>query len=458
MKSTPIKDGFPPPASLAPEEKRRLLAKLLQEKAARRAPVLCAGPDLPRASHVPDQHDLPGEIGLHRSQFPALSNKTYFNYGAHGPASRATMEAIHQAFDFIQNWGPFSSEVNTRIAQELQQTRASLAAELGVRMENIALTENASMGCNIVLWGLDWQAGDHLLMSDCENPGVVAAVRELQRRFHLEVTTCPLMGLERHEITPALVEHVRPHTRLIVLSHIVWNTGEMVPLAEVAAACRRQAGRKYRVRLLVDGAQSVGVLPLNLTELGVDFYAFTGHKWLCGPEGVGGLYVSPDAFDELQPTFVGWRSLNGRDEGPEMEWQVDGRRFEVASSAYPLCSGLQVALEVQRQWGSAQERYERIRRLSADLHQRLVELGKELRSPALTTIQRLPPESGIVSFQMAGVAHGKLVKFLETQGLMTRTMHYPDCVRVCVHYLTLYSEIDRLLEAIRSFGERWRAR
>ncbi|MEB3190899.1 MAG: aminotransferase class V-fold PLP-dependent enzyme, partial [Snowella sp.] len=88
--------------------------------------------------------------------------------------------------------------------------------------------------------------------------------------------------------------------------------------------------------VLVDGAQSAGSLPLNLTELGVDYYAFTGHKWFCGPSGVGGLYIAPQRLGELLPTYVGWRSIDYDSRGAMTGWTRDARRYEVATSPYPL--------------------------------------------------------------------------------------------------------------------------
>jgi L-cysteine/cystine lyase len=380
-----------------------------------------------------------------RQQFPGLSNKAYFNYGGQGVLSRSTLDAIGRSFTQIQQMGPFSGQSNAWVTAEIEQTRQAIAAELGAPASAITLTEDVTVGCNIALWGIDWRFGDHLLLSDCEHPGIVAAARELERRFGIEVTTCPLQStLNEGDPVAVVVNHLKPNTRLVGLSHILWNTGQVLPLAEIAAACHSYSNSRP-IFVLVDAAQSVGMLPLNLTELGVDFYAFTGHKWWCGPEGVGGLYVRPTVLEHLHPTFIGWRGITIDTTGIPTGWKPDGRRYEVATSAYPLYAGLRAAIATHHQFGSTQERYQRIKALSRSLWQQLAAV------PGVVCLRHSPPQAGLVSFQVANHSHSKLVQFLEEQAVLTRTILNPDCVRACVHYFTLEAELERLVASVQSF-------
>ncbi|AFZ24425.1 selenocysteine lyase [Cylindrospermum stagnale PCC 7417] len=379
----------------------------------------------------------------HREQFPALANKTYFNYGGQGPMPQGAMDVITQTQAHIQHIGPFGSEAYAWIAPQIQATRDAIALELNASTPAITLTENVTVGCNIAMWGIEWRNGDHLLLSDCEHPGVIATAQEIGRRFAVEVTTCPLMAtLNVGDPVKVIAQHLRPNTRLVVLSHVFWNTGQVLPLDKIVAVCRNNHSL-----LLVDAAQSVGALPLNLTELGVDFYAFTGHKWLCGPAGVGGLYVRPEVRESLKPTFIGLNGIVVDRQGQPVSWQPDGRRYEVSTLAYPLYVGLREAIAIHRQWGTPQERYQQICRNSEYLWRRLTAL------PEVQCLRTSPPESGIVSFQLTNHQPLKLVQFLESQKLLTRTIADPHCIRVSVHYLTLESEINQLVEAIASFGQ-----
>lgn len=378
----------------------------------------------------------------HRSQFPALTNKIYFNYGGQGPMPQGAMDAITQAQAHIQELGPFGTEAYGWISPQIKTTKEAIASTLNVQSDTITLTGNVTIGCNIGMWGINWQPGDHLLLSDCEHPGIIATAEEISRRFSVEVSTCPMMAtINAGDPVSVITKNLRPHTRLVVLSHILWNTGQVLPISEIADTCR-----KNNSLLLVDAAQSVGVLPLNLTELGVDFYAFTGHKWLCGPAGVGGLYVRPQVRDLLNPTFIGLNGLIVNSQGQPVSWQPDGRRYEVSTLSTSLYMGLQEAIATHDQWGTAVERYQQICHNSAYLWQKLTEL------PHVKCLKNSPPESGLVSFQLTNdQPNAELVKFLESHRILTRIIANPNCIRVSVHYLTLASEIDQLIATIKIF-------
>ncbi|MEO0969112.1 MAG: aminotransferase class V-fold PLP-dependent enzyme [Cyanobacteria bacterium J06639_18] len=386
------------------------------------------------------------QLYSHRQQFPALNNKTYFNYGGQGPMPQMAIQGIIQAQTNIQQLGPFGNQVNEWIQQEVTATAATVASELSVAKETITLTENVTSGCNIAMWGINWRSGDRLLLSDCEHPGIIAIAQEISRRFDVEISIFPLMStLNEGDPVEVIAQHLHPRTRLVVLSHVLWNTGQVLPMDKITDVCRSNS---QETQILVDAAQSVGMLPLNLTELEVDFYAFTGHKWLCGPGGVGGLYVKPEVRDNLRPTFLGWRSVITDNQCQPIGLQPDGRRYEIATSNYPLYAGLKEAIQVHQEWGTSRERYEQICRNSEYLWYKLTELDN------VTCLRTSPPESGLVSFTLdtnQPQASQKLVNYLESQGFLTRTILAPDCVRACVHYFTLESEIDLLITQIQKF-------
>jgi L-cysteine/cystine lyase len=377
----------------------------------------------------------------YRQQFPALLNKAYFNYGGQGSMPQAALDAIFGAYQQIQSQGPFGLKTSGLVAQESNLTRQAIASELGVTTQTIALTENVTAGCNIALWGLNWQPGDRILLSDCEHPGVIASIKEICRRFQVVVDLFPLMAtLNTGDPVAVITTHLQPQTRLVVLSHVLWNTGQVLPLAEIAAGIRQYSQATQPIRILVDAAQSVGLLQLNLAELGIDFYAFTGHKWWCGPEGVGGLYIHPDALTSLDPTFIGWRSLDYSQS--DLPLVNDARRYEVATSAYPLYAGLRAAIATHQTWGNAIERTSKIVGLATYLWENLQQV------PGIKCLNHTAPQSGLVSFQVATGNHAKLVKDLEDRHFYLRTIVDPDCIRACVHYFTTTTEIDELIQCL----------
>ncbi len=378
-----------------------------------------------------------------RQRFLGIENKSYFNFGGQGILPKAALEQIVETHQYIQTKGPFSVQVNNWLQTKTALLRKAIAQELKTTPDRITLTENVTAGCNIAFWGRNWQPGEIILLSDCEHPGIIATAREIARRFGVLVQFFPLLEtLNQGDPLETIQQHLTPQTRLLVVSHLLWNTGQVLPLTEIVTACHQYPQAQEPIRVLVDAAQSVGCLDLDLPATGVDYYAFTGHKWLCGPAGVGGLYVSEDAFAELHPTFIGWRGVDTDSQGQPESWKPDGQRFEVATSAYPEYQGLATAIAIHQEWGTPSTRYQRIRQLSQYLWFSLSQID------GVECLKKSPPEAGLVSFKLSGKDHTSLVNQLEKQGFFLRTISYPSCVRACVHYLSLTQEIDSLVAAI----------
>lgn len=383
----------------------------------------------------------------HRRGFPSLAQSRYFNYGAQGLVPSACLEAINAYYQKLLKDAPFTMDNTLTFIETLKQARSLLAEELNVPATSIALVESTSLGCNMALWGLDWQKGDHLLLSDSEYPGVLIAVQELARRFGVVVDTWPTGG-DDETLLAALEQKLHARTRLVVLSHIPWTTGRILPLRRICALVHeRQPG----IRVLVDGAQSVGVLPLDLSADQVDFYAFTAHKWLCGPEGTGGFYVRPEAAADLHTTFAGPRGIDLKAEH-ELRFWGDSRRFEISTQPVALYAGLVETLQLHRRAGTAEERFQRLNRLAVRLHQGLRDL--QAQGLGLECLQESAPDAGLVYFRVAN--NRRLVLTLEALNLNVRTIPSLDCVRVSIHYLTLQKEVQALLDGIKAYCQEQR--
>ncbi len=378
------------------------------------------------------------DIQKFRSHFVGLQDKYYFNFGGQGILPQSALESIIDTYKYIDRVGPFGLEINRWIVENTNKLKSAIALETRSKIENITLSENVTQSCNIALWGIEWEKEDEILLTDAEHPGVIAAVKEIARRFGVKIKTCPIVEtLNSGNPVEVIKNHLNAHTRLVVISHVLWNTGQVLPLKEICEQCHNFSSNKP-IQVLVDGAQSAGLLPLNLPDTGVDFYGCTGHKWLCGASGVGFLYVKDSLDTPLHPTFIGWRSLDFSQK--DLSFQEDGSRYEVATSAYPLYSALESAIALHNQWGDAQKRYQRICNLSRYLWQELNKIE------GVQCLKNTPPESGLVSFYVDNAQ--KLVTNLEEKKYFLRTLGYPSCVRACVHYFTLKSEIEALVREI----------
>ena len=394
-----------------------------------------------------------------RELCPALANKTYFNYGGQGPLPAPSLDAITTSWKRIQELGPFTTDIWPYISAEVNNTRGRLARLCNVPAHRLALSENVTTGCVLPLWGLPIDDGDHILISDCEHPGVVAACHELARRRQLQVNTLPVKQLRLgrdqqartdRDVLRALEQQLTSRTRLVVLSHLLWNTGQQMPIAAVAAQLQEHPAQPY---LLVDAAQSVGQIPVGEAAQAADIYAFTGHKWTCGPEGLGGVALSERMLTEAHPTVIGWRSLQDETravaDNPD-PFHHDSRRFEVATSCVPLMAGLRCSLELLEQEGSSDERLGRIRTLSE-------QLWRELRSlPGVSPLLDGPPPAGLVSFQMhpqaTEAAPSEVVKALGAKQIWIRDLADPICLRACTHICTSENDLAQLIDQIRGLS------
>ena len=394
-----------------------------------------------------------------RDLCPALANKTYFNYGGQGPLPTPSLDAINTSWRRIQELGPFTADVWPYISAEVNKTRGRLARLCNVPAHRLALSENVTSGCVLPLWGLPLDHGDHILISDCEHPGVVAACHELARRRQLQVHTLPVkqcrLGRDQqartdHDVLAAIEQQLTSRTRLVVLSHLLWNTGQQMPIAAVAARLQQHPAQPY---LLVDAAQSIGQIPVAEAAQAADIYAFTGHKWACGPEGLGGVALSERMLTEAQPTLIGWRSLQDETRAVADDpdpFHHDSRRFEVATSCVPLMAGLRCSLDLLDQEGSDGDRLERIRTLSK-------QLWEELRSiRGISPLLEGHPPAGLVSFQMHPEATratpSEVVKALGTEQIWIRDLADPICLRACTHICTNHGDMAQLIDQIRTLS------
>jgi L-cysteine/cystine lyase len=244
-----------------------------------------------------------------------------------------------------------------------------------------------------------------------------------------------------------LEQALTPRTRLVVLSHLIWTTGQRMPIAAVA---ERLAAHPNQPWLLVDGAQSFGSLPLAPDAAAADIYAFTGHKWACGPEGLGGVLLSERLLAQSRPTLIGWRTLKS-EEAPGEGFHRDGRRFEVATSCTPLLSGLHTSMGLLDDVGTPEERLAMVRQ-----HAEALWLGLQ-GIPGCRPLLLAPPPAGLVSFQLHR-ADGTLLEpdpvvgALGDQGIWLRSLRDPACVRACTHVTTTADDLEALLEAVRQIA------
>ena len=227
-----------------------------------------------------------------QTDFLMDSKRTYFNTSSLGPSLKNVVEAV------CSNWNHL--EVNGYDGKQLAKNAHKKVGEFfNVPSEDIAMTRNTTEGINIAAKSIPLKKGDEVIMTTHEHVGGAAAWLVLEQEIGIKVKLwdVPLSG---EGLIEDLTTHISPATRVIAVSHVLCTTGMRLPIEEIAQLCREK-----KIYSVIDGAQAVGMIPVNLNNIKADFYACAAHKWLFGPKGVGMLYVNPNIMKELHPVFVG---------------------------------------------------------------------------------------------------------------------------------------------------------
>ena len=352
-----------------------------------------------------------------RSEFPVLERFAYLNAGTFGPLSRATIAAMEARNRFDHEHGRGGKPWFESVLALRQSVREKLAAAVGAPADKLALTSSTTDGCNIVFSGFGLRRDDEVVTTNSEHPGLLLPLHASGARVRVaEVTTRPTS-----EALDAILSEVTPRTRLLALSHVIWTTGQVMPVHEL----RRATG----LPLLVDGAQSVGAIPVEVGEL--DFYTVSCQKWLCGPEPTGALYVrEPEALRVALPTYFSQQSL----ERDGTFVPKDGAlRFDFGWLATPALAGLQAALDGAPEW-----RFERAAELARHARALLGERFEVIRPEA---------EGTLVSFAAPGDPAEDAARLYDA-GVIVRDLPGTGWLRASCGWWNDESDLERLLGAL----------
>ena len=377
-----------------------------------------------------------------RAEFMFPPDVTYCNTGTLGAMPRDVLFAQTEGLKMLEaelpDWPYYQADGEPLTGyQKLEDIRADVGKFIGAQMDEIAITQNATMGMNFLANGMTFKAGDEILTTDQEHGGGVSPFKIIAKRYGAIVKEINLdeAVLKGHAgVLEAFEDALTPNTKVIMFSQITSGYGTKLP---AKALCR--LAKDKGVFTIVDGAQVMGQLPLDLQDLDCDAYVASPHKWLLGPKGTGVLYIRRSRQDAIWTTLASYAYDN-------ME---DGafRFMQYGTGSPALIYALRAALEFNRKIG-----VERIAKWNLALTKQLQTGLRDV--PNAHVYSSLDPDfwAGVTTFGLDNKSGTELQDALWDAKIRVRAQGKNPRVRLSAHLYVNPNDINRTLDIVRKLG------
>jgi selenocysteine lyase/cysteine desulfurase len=392
-----------------------------------------------RSRGAAGRNDVPTfDLERVRAALPALQECTYLNTGTFGLVADPVADralAAQRSFDTR------GMAMRDQALAWREQARTHAAALLNCLPDEVALSGNATDGVNFVAFGLAWQLDDEVLLSDQEHPAMNVPWYTLARRAGVRVRHFPIArDGDPSKTLASIAERITKRTKLIGTSHVSHQTGVRVPAREICALARERG-----ILSLLDGAQAVGVVPIDVQALGCDFYTTNGHKWLCSPKGLGFCYGRKELLDRMEPGYVGAGSTSYDPARlPTMQLVPGARRFEYGSRGHAHYAGLAAAIEylADMGWDAIHAHQQHV---ATYLKAQIIYRGWPLHTP-----MAWERASALNVFSIPGVADVESLyqRLIDEHRIYVQQIGVFQALRVSTAYFTSHADVDRLLEVL----------
>lgn len=372
-----------------------------------------------------------------RSLFPLRDDRIYLNSGGFGPASWPVLQARQRAELEV-------AEAGEEQRKRMKTARERIATFLGCDDDELAFTAGTTSAMNMIAGGLTLKADDEIIMSTHEHPG--GAMIWVKRAQEIG---CRIRLFEPGDTAEATLNAVQalltPQTRLVMVSHVTCTTGTRMPIKAIAALCRT-----HGCLSVIDGAHPPGMFPVNLRDLGCDFYASSGHKWLYGPTGTGILYVRRELLEVWSTPVAGAYADAGYSlEEASFSPLKKARAVEVGTYNSAAFEALAAAVDLAESVG-----LENIARRGAFLAEFLKQKLLQVTGLKLLTPLNEADSASIVTFQVLNDAidpRDLLRVLLERDGIRLRFVgeHGLNAIRIAPMYCTSTADLQLLVDALR---------
>ena len=374
-----------------------------------------------------------------REALPALSAGIYLNTGSAGPLPAETAAAMADMAAYERDVGRAHPDSFVEAVARMAEARAGVAAVLGTDVAAVGLTHSTTDGMNAASLLPDWRRGGRVVTTAHEHPGGLGPLYALRDRAGIEIGFVAAGGDGDDDRTLAAFDRaITPGTRLVSLSHVLWTTGAIMPVAKIA-----QLAHDRGALVVVDGAQAAGAIPFRFDDLGVDLYALPAQKWLLGPEGMGALVADPSSIDRLIPALGGWHSFERVDGAGDAAWWGDGRRFEATGYHRSSVIGMARSIGWLSMYVGLDYVYRRGLAMASAAAARLGAI------PGVTVLTPTHAMGTLVTFRITGwPAQAALDELGARAFAIARTIVRLDAIRISVGFFTAEDELERFAETV----------
>lgn len=366
-------------------------------------------------------------------EFPQREGLIYLNHAGVAPWPKRTSDAIIRFAQENLTEGPTDyvrwQKVETELRKQLQHLINAPSCD------DIALLKNTSEGLSVIAYGLPWQHGDNIVISDQEFPSNRIVWESLQdqgvelRQADLNKTGIP---------EDALFRLVDNKTRLIAISSVQYATGLHVDLKTLGDFCHHK-----NILFCVDAIQSLGAFNMDVQDIHADFVVADGHKWMLGPEGIAVFYCHPEVRDRLKLRQFGWHMVEHQGDYDRRDWQIakSARRFECGSPNMLGIHGLQASLSLLLEIGM--ELIEGKVLENTRLLNKMIDECDNLELLSSSLVDRL---SGIVSLRHIHHPPAKLHQYLKDQGIYSAVRG--KALRLSPHFYSSHNQLSTVVESL----------
>ncbi|MCH7873323.1 MAG: aminotransferase class V-fold PLP-dependent enzyme [Planctomycetes bacterium] len=366
-----------------------------------------------------------------RDEFPITRNYNFQNHAGVAPICKRAADAVRLYVQHAEENGYLGGG----FYKHADQVRTQVAKLIHANQDEVTFTKCTSEGLSLVANGLCWQSGDNVVTSNVEFPANIfpwQALRDHGVQMHTVLEEDGRIPIE------SIIEAIDSRTRLVSISSVQFASGFRTDLATLGEYCQSKG-----VLLCVDAIQSLGVFPIDVKAMNIDFLAADGHKWLCSAEGCGIFYVRRELQGHLRPTNIGWMSMKDPFDFTRFEFEFadSAKRYDCGSYNLAGIYALGGALDMIEEIGIEQISH-RVLFLTERLAEGLREKGYHVFSSRKAT-----EASGIVSFTSELHDHDEIQCHLQAEHRIAIVVR-SGRLRSSPHFYTSQREIDQLIETL----------